>query len=343
MDTSPEFYHGMMKIIDTEEKAYLLGWVACDGNINEDCIIVKSYDDTILERFRNIISGNIHKLTIFMSTLYIPSTEMSADIVEHLGLRLPCNIRFPTISNKKLYWDFIRGYFDGNGSIGKIDYDTTVCIRVTIGSWSLSILESIKEHAAIPCSITQEDKHFYTIEYLGVNALDFLGNVYDMDDKTLCVSRNYEKFREILLLKGTYCDGFYFTKTDKDAVTPSKPRTTDIGYDLTAITKIKSVGDVDFYGTGIAVSPPMGYYCMIAPRSSISKTGYMLANSMGIVDPGYTNQLIIALRKVDKDAEDIILPCRIAQIIPQRAYYPQLIEVDSLEDTARGGGGFGSS
>lgn len=138
-------------------------------------------------------------------------------------------------------------------------------------------------------------------------------------------------------------DSFKVTKTLPDAIIPSKPHVTDIGFDLTVIKKLKTIGDVTFYDSGIAITPSLGYFCMLAPRSSISKSGYMLANSVGIIDPSYTGNFIVALRKVDKDADDITLPCRIAQIIPQRAYYPEFVNVERLDETTRGSGGFGSS
>ena len=71
---------------------------------------------------------------------------------------------------------------------------------------------------------------------------------------------------------------------DKRAVIPTKAHTTDIGYDLTAIDVYKKISNkITLFETGIAVSPPTGYYIEIVPRSSISKTGYMLANSIGII------------------------------------------------------------
>jgi dUTPase len=53
----------------------------------------------------------------------------------------------------------------------------------------------------------------------------------------------------------------------------------------------------------------------------------------------------VALRKLDKNMPDIELPCKIAQLIPQKQIHMEIIEVDSLdeEETIRNEGGFGSS
>ena len=73
----------------------------------------------------------------------------------------------------------------------------------------------------------------------------------------------------------------------------------------------------------------------------------MLANSVGIVDPGYRGNLFVALRKMDPAAPDLELPCKIAQLIVRRAEtsVPPIHVVFDMDETAtaRGAGGFGSS
>ena len=131
---------------------------------------------------------------------------------------------------------------------------------------------------------------------------------------------------------------------DDRAVIPTRAHPSDIGYDLTAIDVFKSISDrITLFETGIAVSPPEGYYLEILPRSSMSKTGYMLANSVGTIDPSYTGTLKIALIKVDDNMPDIKLPFRRCQLVMRKAEYGGLKEVESLLSTERGSGGFGST
>ena len=136
-----------------------------------------------------------------------------------------------------------------------------------------------------------------------------------------------------------------WSKTREDAIEPSKVRASDSGYDLHLLEKIKTVGDVEFYDTGIRIKPNFGYYFTLVPRSSISKTGYMLANSIGIIDRTYLGNIIVALRKIDKNAEDLVLPSRLVQIIPNHIVHLQFKQVDDIDisGTERGDGGFGSS
>jgi dUTP pyrophosphatase len=145
----------------------------------------------------------------------------------------------------------------------------------------------------------------------------------------------------------------HYVKKHPDAVTPSRTNHTDIGLDLVAIAKHKVYPNgATLYDTGIAVSPPPGYYIELVPRSSISKTGWILANSVGTIDPSYTGNLFIALIRVDPEAPEISLPFCACQIALRKALgffgtfvaeYADVKEVEELAATERGDGGFGST
>ena len=136
-----------------------------------------------------------------------------------------------------------------------------------------------------------------------------------------------------------------FKKTHPQAVAPSKVHATDSGYDLVLVEKLKEVNNVTFYDTGIQVAPPAGFYFDLVGRSSISKSGYMLANNIGIIDNSYRGNIMVALVKIDHAAPDLVLPARLVQIIPRRVWDLPLEDVGDgeLNATARGTGGFGSS
>lgn len=138
---------------------------------------------------------------------------------------------------------------------------------------------------------------------------------------------------------------FYVHKTRPDAILPSRAHATDTGFDLVLLEATKTLGDVTMYATGISVRPPDGFYFDLVARSSLSKTGYMLANGVGIIDRDYTGEILVALRKVDKDAPDLVLPAKIAQLIPRQwvAMMPIEAPAEGLPGTDRGDGGFGST
>ena len=133
-------------------------------------------------------------------------------------------------------------------------------------------------------------------------------------------------------------------RVHSDAVFPTKAHFNDIGYDLTLIEKVSQISDgIVMYDTGIAVEPPHGFYVEIVPRSSFSKTGHVLANSIGIIDPQYRGTLKVVVLHVDRSMPPLPIPYKGFQMILRQANVFSITEVSDLSTTQRGEGGFGSS
>lgn len=339
------------KEIKSEDKAYLLGWIASDGtvvnsNIN---ISINIKDLKCLEILRNIICKELpitNKKTNLKS-LSISSSTISSDVCKWLNI-LPQKksdvVCFPELETNELKWHFLRGLFDGDGCVHTIT--ETHCSPVcTISSSSEKMRKYIIDFCKIPCN-----ESGINLNWCGNNALDLLDKLYNKSNFRL--SRKYESYLDISTWVPSISYSKYFNnqhckwaKTRIDAVSPSKERASDSGYDLVLLEKIKTVGEVDFYDTGIKIKPNFGYYFNLVPRSSISKTGYMLANSIGIIDRTYLGNIIVPLIKINKNATDLVLPIRLVQLIPTQIIHFQLEEVDNFDvtETHRGDGGFGSS
>lgn len=132
-------------------------------------------------------------------------------------------------------------------------------------------------------------------------------------------------------------------KTRADAVIPTKANPTDSGYDLTLLEGKKLSDRITRYDTGIAIEVPEGYYAEVFPRSSFSKSGYMMANSVGIIDNHYRGSILVTVIKVDENAPELQLPSKSFQFILKQYSLSTIEEVDELSDTDRGDKGFGSS
>lgn len=135
-----------------------------------------------------------------------------------------------------------------------------------------------------------------------------------------------------------------FVKTCPEAVTPTRAHNSDIGWDLTCIKEHKRLSDnTVMFDTGIQVRPPQGCYIEIVPRSSLTKSGYIMANSIAVIDPSYRGNILIAVRKVDSQLPDLEVPfCRF-QMILRTVVDCKFDEVKNLDETERGSGGFGST
>lgn len=137
-------------------------------------------------------------------------------------------------------------------------------------------------------------------------------------------------------------------KARPDAVVPSKSRISDVGYDLSVLSLHKQIGTNTYmYDTGISLSMPQGMYAEVVPRSSMAKSGYMLANSVGIIDNTYNGNIYVALTKVDPHAPDVVLPWRCCQLVFRHQVHVDIEEgassASDVQNLGRGAGGFGST
>ena len=95
-------------------------------------------------------------------------------------------------------------------------------------------------------------------------------------------------------------------------------------------------------GTGIAISLPEGYEAQIRPRSGLAtRHGITLLNSPGTIDADYRGEIRVILINHGSEAATIRSGDRIAQMIVGPVTRVDWIEVDDLDETERGGGGFG--
>ena len=134
-----------------------------------------------------------------------------------------------------------------------------------------------------------------------------------------------------------------------EAVTPFYAHEGDAGMDITCIGyHYDNDNDCYMYHTGLAFEIPRGYVMLIFPRSSNRKTDYYLTNSVGVLDSGYRGELMFAYKKRDDNHENYNKPPyqvgdRIGQIIILPYPIVEMLEVDRLEESERGTGGFGST
>ncbi len=96
--------------------------------------------------------------------------------------------------------------------------------------------------------------------------------------------------------------------------------------------------------TGLRLAVPAGYEVQIRPRSGLAlKHGITLPNSPGTIDSDYRGPLGVILLNVGTEPFEIVHGARIAQMVVVPVVQARFEAVESLDDTARGAGGFGST
>lgn len=140
-------------------------------------------------------------------------------------------------------------------------------------------------------------------------------------------------------------------RLNENAIIPTKGSVGSAGFDLYACLDEKveiPVGKTVKIGTGWAIAIPRGFFGAIFARSGLAtKKGLRPANCVGVGDSDYRGEYIVALHN-DSDTTQVVEPGeRIAQLILLTYCEPlggaAFEEVDSLDDTERGTGGFGST
>lgn len=131
-----------------------------------------------------------------------------------------------------------------------------------------------------------------------------------------------------------------------DAVLPVRQHPDDAGLDLCAAEPVRiGPGKRAKVPTGLAVAIPTGFAGVVTPRSGLAaRHGLTLVNTPGIVDAGYRGELQVLLLNTDREATfEAAAGERIAQLLVMPVALPAVEEVDDLDETVRGAGGFGST
>ena len=136
-------------------------------------------------------------------------------------------------------------------------------------------------------------------------------------------------------------------KLNEQAIVPTNGSEKAAGFDLYACVgeKVKiPEGCTVKIGTGVSLAIPDSYFGAIYARSGLAtKSGLRPANCVGVVDSDYRGEIIVALHNDSNEVRYIENGERIAQLVITPYLPIEFYEVDELDETARGRGGFGST
>ncbi|KAL1785706.1 deoxyuridine 5' [Sigmodon hispidus] len=134
-----------------------------------------------------------------------------------------------------------------------------------------------------------------------------------------------------------------FVRLSEHATAPTRGSARAAGYDLysaydyTILPMEKAIVKTD-----IQIAVPSGCYGRVAPRSGLAVKHFIDVGA-GVIDEDYRGNVGVVLFNFGKEKFEVKKGDRIAQLICERIFYPDLEEVQALDDTERGSGGFGST
>lgn len=136
-----------------------------------------------------------------------------------------------------------------------------------------------------------------------------------------------------------------FIKISPDAHVPQKAHPEDAGFDLYASEDVtlKPHG-YEFVPTGICMELPPMTEGQVRPRSGLAaKHGITALNSPGTIDANYRGEVKVILINHGEESFEVTKGMRIAQLVVKPVFECEFVEAESLDETDRGEGGFGSS
>lgn len=201
--------------IDTQNKAYSLGFIFADGSINKNgngfAISIQERDKELLDKLNHEFGGN-RKLSFIeynkknknwqnQYCLAISNQKMNQDLVKHGAVpNKSLSLEFPDSISDDLIRHFVRGYFDGDGSLAK---NEDRCTIISTESFCKSLANIVTNELDIHCSIMlchgNKDKPTRTFQIAGKNQvkkfLDWLyldAKLYLCRKHSLYLSKYYQ-------------------------------------------------------------------------------------------------------------------------------------------------------
>lgn len=245
--------------VDTEAKGYLLGWIASDGHISpEGAIIISIHEDDeeIIRNLRDSICSELPFWEKYTSTTnMIGFSFCSKTIMQDLCTLLRISpgkksdtVRFPQGLSEEISWAFLRGLFDGDGTLRSLREKRAPHRHCAISSTSMDMKRDIGRFVGDLNYHIRDD----SISFTGESCVTFLNKIYANASPHLRLRRKYELYLDYVVyapgLRGQHgkLDNCKYAKTRLDAIDPTKKNDTDDGYCITLLEPINVINETLF-------------------------------------------------------------------------------------------------
>ena len=136
-----------------------------------------------------------------------------------------------------------------------------------------------------------------------------------------------------------------FQRINQSAELPTYAHPGDAGMDIRSIEELTiDPGARALVHTGLVMVLPPGYEAQVRPRSGLAlKNGITVLNTPGTIDEGYRGEIGVILANFGSEPFKVEKGAKIAQMVIAPCTRVEIVEIDEVDDTVRGTGGFGSS
>ena len=136
-----------------------------------------------------------------------------------------------------------------------------------------------------------------------------------------------------------------FKRIHPDAVLPQYAHPSDAGMDLKSVGELSiAPGKRALVPTGLVILLPPMYEAQVRPRSGLAlKAGVTVLNTPGTIDSGYRGEIGVILANFGEETFTVKKGDKIAQLVIAPVTQPEIVETDTVDETDRGAGGFGST
>jgi dUTP pyrophosphatase len=131
----------------------------------------------------------------------------------------------------------------------------------------------------------------------------------------------------------------------RDLPLPERATSGSSGFDLQAAIEgdlVIEAGERTLVPTGLAIAVPLGFEAQVRPRSGLAlRHGIVLPNAPGTIDADYRGEIQVIVMNAGREPFTVRRGDRIAQLVVAPVVHAEWEEVETLDETARGAGGFG--
>ncbi len=312
---------------------YMYGWVLAKGELkssySKEYISITISNDDEYKLFNNVCDYLDNNNYYVDYTEYFFIKRYHLVIKDVNMIKLFKNYNEDDIINRSKY--FYRGYFEAE--------DSTITVQP--GQFECKVFDDyVEKYFTKYINMyggTKLNKNLYI--WYDMDALEFLSDLYNRDnniishlDELLHLSSNIEKIHEAKFFQnGNLPPQFLCNKVHNNALFPYKNVSTDTGFNLHLVSKVKEENGIHYFTTGIQIISDYGYYLEIYGQD-LYKHGYIIATGGPmIIENKMNGEIVVPLLKINNqiNSEEPL----VVKLVPKKIYLGDITSYSSISES----------